>query len=133
MLKEFATYIGNNTGFTLGTDLEVGQWNTENSINSTLVTEPGGGNVKLWTDARSARMIQVVSRGTTYFTARAAAFVVYDLLNIRGEITLPILTSGEIFVVEQVVPVAPPQNLPGQDEGGNFLYSTNYQVHVRED
>lgn len=132
MLKEFATYIAAQTSLTVGTDLEVGKWNTADARNSTLVAEPGGGDPKTWSNARSSQMIQVVNRAKTYFTARTAAYKVYNALKIRGEVTLPVITSGEIYVCEQVLPQAKPQALPDKDANGHFLFSTNYLVHVRE-
>jgi len=93
MIKEFTTYIANNTSFTLGTTIfaiaDLG--NTDECI---VVAEPNPGLVNgTLVDLRQIPLV-IYSRAKTMFTARDNAYTVFDLLQSatgKIQVTLPVV------------------------------------------
>jgi len=82
-------------------------------------------------------VIQVLSRGDTYLTARDRAYAIYAAI-FRDYVdtgsagwTLPIVTVGEEYEAMTIEPLAPPQYI-GQDEKLRFEFSTNYIFRVKK-
>ena len=131
MIKELAQYIENNTSMVIGTDLFAG-WVTQGSQDTASVLTETGGATKDWSTTRRAPTFQVISRGATYHTARDEAFTIFDLFNgTKGEITLPVITSGDDFMIENIVPISSPQYI-GQDQERRFEFSTNYLIYTKD-
>jgi len=131
MLKELCKYISNNdSNHTLGDNLILGEWTANDPVASSAVTDSSGRS-KNWTPNRDEYRIQVLSKGQDYLTARDLSMSIYNLLKKKGQITLPVVDSGEEWIMEQVNPVSPPQLLSIDGETSPVI-SVNYIVHAKK-
>lgn len=98
MIKEFTTYIGANTSFTVGTDLFAISVDSDLIDTCVVVAEsaPGLANGIL-TDYRQIPLT-VYSRATSRFTARDNAYTVFDLLHGKHQVSLEAIGSGPVYV-----------------------------------
>lgn len=100
MIKELCTYIGNNTSFTLGTDLFAISVDSDKIDECIVVAEPAPGLVDgLIVEIRQIPLV-VYSRALTRFTARDNAYIVFDLLQSatgKIQVNLPAIASGTIY------------------------------------
>lgn len=69
--------------------------------------------------------VQVISRSTSYATARSRAQTIYDLIDGIANRKLPTSTSTGLYV--SITAVQAPFSL-GRDENDRWLISTNYQI-----
>lgn len=131
MIKELCQWIEDNTSFVIGTTVFAGYAPSDAAYTCSVVRETGG-PPKTYSTTRGTRSIQVLSRGDSYFNARADATTIHDLIRSnRGEVTLPVVTSGEEWTIESVTPVDSPYYM-GQDARGLHLFTCNYLVRVKE-
>lgn len=136
MIQEITEFIVNKAGLTRGTDCHMGHRPEDSIINCDTILETGGGSVMFDEPERADPTIQVLSRGTTYLTARNRAWAIYDAIFRDHEVgsagwTLPNVTIGENYEAMTITPLAPPQYI-GQDEHLNYEFSTNYIFRVRK-
>ena len=131
MIKDFCEYIEDNTSFVVGTDLFAGFWNIDSPDSAVLVKESGG-TEKAWSTTRRAVTFQVLTRAVDHHDSRSNSFTVYDLFKVskRGQLTLPVMVSGETWVIENISALAPPQYI-GEDEKRRHIFSTNYLAHAK--
>lgn len=131
MLKQITTYIQQNTtGFTIGTNLFAGFAPSTAQNDVVIVRESGGAPDPYLTD-KVEWAIQILSRASDYWTARANAFKVFVLLHGMKGITLPVVEGDSaVYYVNVVEAVSAPQSL-GQDEKGLFNISTNYILRIQ--
>lgn len=137
MIQEITEFIENQAGLTRDTDIFSGHRPQDAIDNCDVVLEHTGGTAFFDLPERADIVIQVLSRGDTYLTARKRAYVIYDaifrnyVLTGSAGWTLPIVTVGEEYEVMVIEPLAPPQYI-GQDEKPRFEFSTNYVFKTKK-
>lgn len=137
MIQEITKFIEDQAGLTRDTDLFAGHRPQGTQDNCDVVMDSGGGTVFFDLPERADPVIQVLSRGNTYLTARKRAYAIYDAIFRNYEDTgsagwtLPIVTVGEEYEAMVIDPLAPPQYI-GQDEKLRFSFSTNYIFRVKK-
>ncbi len=132
MLKQITQYIKNNTtGFTIGTNLFAG-FAPSNAQNDVVVVRESGGAPDPYLTDKVEWAIQVLSRASDYWTARANAFKVFVLLHGMKGITLPVVSGDSaVYYVNTADAITAPQNLD-QDEKGLWNISTNYILRIQD-
>ena len=145
MIEEITTFIRDKAALlpvpvvlTIGTDLFMGHRPQAVADNCDVVLETTGGEVFFDLPERADPVIQVLSRGDTYFTARARAHVIYDAIFRIHTVpdalgltygsagwTLPLGIAGVRYEAMVIEPLSPPQYI-GQDEKLRHEFSTNY-------
>ena len=99
MIKEFCTYIANNTSFTLGTDLFAISVDSDKIDECVVIAETGAGLAHgLLTDYRQIPLTVYTRAKNSRFTARDDAYTVFDLLHGKQQISLTAIGSGSIYV-----------------------------------
>jgi len=143
MVKEITKFIEDKAGLTIGDDLWAGHRPQGCDDDCDVVLEASGGSVIFDLPERADVVIQVLSRDTTYFTARARAWVIYDaifrdysplfdpLKVASAGWILDIITVGEEYEAMVIEPISPPQYI-GQDEKLRHEFSTNYIWRIRK-
>ena len=138
MIQEITTFINNKTGgLTIGTDLFSGHRPQGAIDDCDVVLESGRGAVYFDLPERADPVIQVLSRSTTYMTARARAWAIYNAIFANyvetgsAGWTLPIVTAGEEYEAMIIEPLASPQWI-GQDEKLRHEFSTNYIFKIKK-
>lgn len=137
MIQEITEFIENQAGLTRDTDLFAGHRPQDATDNCDVVLETTGGNVSFDLPERADPIIQVLSRGVTYLTARARAYAIYDAIFRDYELTgsagwtLPIVTVGDEYEAMVIEPVSPPQYI-GQDKKLRFEFSINYIFRIKK-
>ena len=97
MIKEFVTYIGNETSFTLGTDLFAISMDSDSIDECVVVKEDGPGLVHgTMTDYRQIPL-RAYARATSRFTARDNAYTVFNLLHGKMQYDLPVIDDGYTY------------------------------------
>ena len=125
MIKEIAKLLENNLSLTIGTDLIEGHRRSDTADDSDLLLERTQGVTVPELPDLSDYPFQVLSRGTTYFTARARAYYIHGFLHTQINVDLPEVVSGDKFIAEVIKALADPQYV-GKDPEGRFEFSTNY-------
>ena len=98
MIKEFTNYIGDNTSFTVGTNLFAVSVDSDDIDACIVVGEPAPGLANgLLTDLRQIPLV-AYSRALTRFTARDNAYTVFDLLHGKQQISLTAIGAGSVYV-----------------------------------
>ena len=78
-------------------------------------------------------LIQVLSRGDTYFEARDDCWQVYEAIHSTFGWNMPHWTgSGLDFLAMSVYALAIPQYI-GQDENGKYQFSCNFIFHMEQE
>lgn len=132
MLKKIATLISTLTGWTIGTNLQVGFRTQGAPERCRLVSEIGGGESNYYIPDSMNLSIQIVTRGKSYGAARDDAWHGFWALQGTAGWNMPGLESGDPdHIAEVVEALAVPQYI-GQDANGLFEFSTNYIFKVRE-
>lgn len=131
MIKEFCTYIANNTSFTLGTTLFAIAVESDDIDTCIVVAEPNPGLVNgILVDYRQIPLV-IYSRATTKFIARNNAYTVFDLLQSptgKIQVTLPVVGSGYTYVCNFDCRTP---GYTGLDESGRrYVYSMPVDVTV---
>ena len=134
MIRELADYLASETGLTLGTDADAdfstGEYPAVDEVvgvASRLTIS--GGPERLQVPGRSRMLAQMVTRSPDYVTSYDRALVFSAALRKRGEITLPLLTSGEQWAINSVEGMTHPFDLGSDAEGRNRV-SVNYTLQV---
>ena len=137
MIKEITDFIASKAGLTRDTDLLAGHRLDEAPDACDVVLESSGGSVFFDLPERIDPVIQVISRDTTYFTARTRAYVIYDAIyrdhiyGSAGWAIGPIIAGGDEYEIMTIEPLAPPQYI-GQDDKARFEFSTNYLMRIKK-
>lgn len=139
MIKEISKFIADESGFTLGDTLQAAHRTDASPDRCSVVLESGGGAVYYDLPDRVDKMIQVISRATTYMTARTDARIIYKALfpDLTGD-GLPlgsmaisaIAPATQDYVAMIIEPLADPQYI-GQDEKKRFEFSCNYIFRIQ--
>ena len=142
MIKEITTFIRDKAALlpvpvalVIDADLFAGHRPQEAANDCDVVLETTGGEAFFELPERADPVIQVLSRGETYFTARARAHVIFDAIfrmHTFGSAgwTLPVIVAGVKYEAMVIVPLAPPQHI-GQDEKLRHEFSTNYVFKLK--
>lgn len=130
MIKEISKYIENNTGFVIGTDLFTGHRPANAQNECVVILEGAGGKPEFSIPDSVEKAIQILTRAKSYFTARADSYTIYNLLHGKSGITLPVVTSGEEYLVNVIEAMNVPQPI-GQDAKGLWEFSTNFIFRIQ--
>jgi hypothetical protein len=130
MIKQIGQYVENSTEHTIGTDLFIGYKPETAPDDCVAVLETGGGKPDFYHSDYAEKLIQVMARGSTYFTARGIAVGIFDALHAKKGITLPSV-DDKSYYVNVIEAIQVPQYL-GQDEKGRFLFSTNFIFRIQD-
>jgi len=136
VIKEIATFIKNHTaGLVIGDTLQVGHRPQDAPDVCDVILESAGGSVIFDLPERADIMIQILSRATTYFTARDRAWAIYDAIfrdwtSGSAGWTLPVVTVGEEYEAMIIEPMATPQYI-GTDTKLRHEFSTNYLMRIK--
>lgn len=128
-LKELTQYFENNTALTIGTDLFAVAIPQSQTADCTLVRSTGGISEVNGLNQFAAQ-VQIFTRAKNPMDSNDANHVIYDLLNVRGQITLPVVVSGRSFVINSSRPWTMPQSV-GQDEKGRYQYTSNWTIQLQ--
>lgn len=129
MLKNITQYIKNNTtGFTIGTNLFAG-FIPSTAQNDAVVLRESGGLPDFYLTDKVEVAIQVLSRASDYWVARANAMKVFDCLHGIAGVTLPTVDSVTYYV-NTAEAITAPQNMD-QDAKGFWNISTNYLIRIK--
>jgi len=137
MLQEIAKFIENKTTtFTIGTNLFEGHRLQDAPDRCTCILETGGGSLHFDLTDRIDKMIQVLSRAKTYFTARADAMEVFNALHtgaygMAGHTLAAVAPADQDYEAMVIEAVSDPQYI-GQDEKRRHEFSCNYQFKLRD-
>lgn len=117
--------IDNTTGF----DIVVNGF--QPSSNDECVTiQDSSGEEYPWFD-RQDTLVQYISRATDSYTARVNAFICYDLINKKTNVSLPEITiNGTTYAAVTawgIRPVMRPQYV-GDDDNGRSMYSFSVTI-----
>lgn len=119
------------TSLVMGDTLQVGWRPLTAPDRCNLVAESGGGSTIFDLPDRADKMIQVLSRATTYFDARDDAQKIYDILHGAAGWALPEVVAGDKYQAMVIEALAIPQYL-GIDEKERHEFSTNYIFRIRD-
>lgn len=126
MIKEVTNFIATKCGLTRGTNLFCGHRPQDAPDDCHVALENAGGGLYFDLPDRVDKMIQVISRAATYFTARDSAWSIFSVLHGTAGWTLaavaPATQDYEAMTIEAL---ADPQYI-GQDEKGRYEFSCNY-------
>ena len=131
MIREIATYIDTNTALTLESTLFAGFRPSSAPNTCVAVLETGGGKVNSYFPDAGDRMIQILSRAKSYWTARSNIYLVHDAMKSKAQIDLPQMAGNPIYRMQFVEAVDFPQSLD-QDEKGLWEFSQNFVIRMRE-
>jgi len=142
VIEEITTFIRDKAALlpvpvvlTIGTDLFMGHRPQAVADNCDVILETTGGEAFFDLPERADPVIQVLSRGDTYFTARIRAHVIYDAIfrvHIYGSAgwTLPVVIAGVRYEAMVIEPLSPPQYI-GVDEKLRHEFSCNYLMKIK--
>lgn len=130
MIKELTTLIANNTSLVRDTDLFAGHRTGECPDSCDVLLERSPSDANGYLTDKVNFMLQVISRAGSYFVARARAYVIYDFLHTQTGVDLPVVTSGDSYVLMFCQAVDIPQSI-GVDDKGREEFSTNYVCRIR--
>ena len=132
MIKEIAKFIESKTSFVIGTDLFVGHRLQDSPDRCQTILESGGSALYFDLPDRADKMIQVISRAETYFTARGDAKTIFNVLHGTAGWTLSAVAPAvQDYEAQTIEAVADPQYI-GQDEKGRFEFSTNFIFKIKD-
>lgn len=130
MIKAIVQFIENKTSFVKGATLQVG-WRPDSAPDRCIVViESGGGEPIPLLPDREDKMVQIISRGLTYFNARDDAYEVYNAIRGAGW-QLPEVVAGEKYEAMSITAVSIPQYI-GPDKEGRREWSTNYMMKIED-
>jgi hypothetical protein len=127
MIRELATYIENNSGYTIGTDLFARPLNTEDRVNASSL-DLGGGDSDFYIADRNTQIVTLRTRNQSYFSGLAVATEIHDLLHRQYQLSLPVVSGvGDAYTAHVIVALSPPQYL-GRNEAGHYEFITRFRV-----
>lgn len=130
MFREICQFIKDRTG--LGDPyIQEGHRLTTAPPRCGLISEAGGGETFPDLPDEADVLIQVVTRGTSYFEAHDDAWVFYNALHGEAGWDLPIIDSGPAWLAMTIDAVTTPQYI-GQNVKGRFEFSTNYIFRMEQ-
>lgn len=129
MLKEIASFIETQSGFTLGTTLWFGHRPLTAADRCILIAFNAGGPAYFEVPSRRDVAVQILTRAASYVQAYTDAMTVYDALHGQSGWTLSGITSGVSYEAQAIEAQALPQYI-GPDEKGRHEFSTNYIFRV---
>jgi hypothetical protein len=79
---------------------------------------------------RVDKFIQIWNRNKTFFTARADAYMIYDIIHGTTGWTLPIVSGGPEWYIAVIDAMATPAPVENPDDKGRFCFSTNFLFRI---
>lgn len=134
MIKEIATFIASESGFVLGTTIQMAHRTPDSPDRCSVVLEGTGGAVHPDLPDRVDKMIQVISRAATYMDAYDDAWTIYKALfpNLTatglpaGSRTISaVAPATQDYEAMTITPLTDPQYI-GRDEKKLYEISCNY-------
>jgi hypothetical protein len=130
MIREIAQYVENETTFTIGENLFVGFRPQQAPDGCITVMEPSGEAVNFYRTDEIQKPVQFLTRDHSYDVAKSAALIIRGLFHGQCGFTLPVLTSGEAYLVNVAEVLSGPFPL-SQDERGRHSFSINILFRVQ--
>ena len=128
MIKEFVTYIGNNTSFTVGTDLFAISVDSDLIDECVVIAESGSGLADgLLLDYRQIPL-RCYSRALTRFDARDNAYIVFNLLHGRMQFNLVKIGSGYTYTCNCTC--GTPYYIGLDESGRRRVYATTIDLTI---
>ena len=133
MIKELTQYIEDNSysSLVIGTNLFGGHRPPDAPDECVVVLETGGLPYPYSGTLRGEASFEILARDKTYFECRDLIWSVFEIFRVKGEITLPVVISGDDWLIESIVAINRPQSL-GQDDKGLFEMSVNYIAYCKK-
>ena len=128
MIKELTGYISTNTAFTEGTDLFALAVDSDSIDECIVVAEPTPGLADGILDGKRQVPLVVYARAKTRFTARDNAYVVFDFLHRKMQISLPAIGGGPTYVCNFVC--GTPYYTGLDESGGRYVFAMPIDVEV---
>jgi len=138
MLQEFCQWIENVTAWKIGVDLFIAELplkrddGTEVPERCIVIYEDGPAVGDGQLPDRSDKEIQIWNQASDYWIARADAFALYKRIHGKENITLPVLTSGEDYLIMEADGVAEPAPIAKPNAKGLYEFSTNFILRIEE-
>jgi len=133
MIKEIGTFIAARAGFAVGTTMQIGHRTDSSPDRCGVALESAGGGLHFDLPDRVDKMIQVISRATTYMDARDDAWTIFNALHgeagWKTDLTAiaPATQNYEAMTIEALTD---PQYI-GQDDKDRYEFSTNYIFRIQ--
>lgn len=131
ILKELTKYLEDNSTFTIGTNLFAGHRPSGISVDCITILNTTGGYSDFYLIDKLEIPLQFISRSINYYDAFENAKIIYDLLNGKSGITLPVVTSGREFLINTIISMNAPYFL-NKNQKGQIEISFNLRFHVQE-
>lgn len=132
MIKEITTYVENNiSSLTRDTNLFAGHIPSDAPKTHVGILESGGGAVNPFLPDSVEKLVQVLVRAKTYFTARDLSYLIFDFLKSKQNITMPVIGGGTEYRANFIEALNVPQYI-GQNENGLYEFSTNFIFRIAE-
>lgn len=133
MIKEIAAFVvARAGGLTIGVDLFIGHRPQASPVNCDVILETAGSELDRDNPDFVFKHIQILSRGTSYFTARDRAWHIFPALHVGDSWNLPIVDSAAPRYLAMVIYAESDPIYIGPDEKGSFEFSTNYVFMIEE-
>jgi len=129
-IREFCQWIENNTSRVLGTDLLCGHEETDDGATIDIVLDNGGPTNFYSTDMKD-KSLQILSIAPTYMTAHANANELFTLCHGKSGLTMPVITSGEEYIVNTINCLNTPMFL-SKREDGRYEFSFNMMLNIQD-
>lgn len=128
MIKEIVNYIEDNTSFVVGTTLFAISDVVTVTDTCIIIAEPSAGLADASIDGLRQVPLLAYSRGDTQFTARDNAWIVFDLLHRKMQISLTAIGSGPVYVCN--FRCNTPNYIGLDRKGRRYVYSVPINVNV---
>lgn len=139
MIHEFAQWLENNTAWKIGVDLFISELPHPKRVDGTpvperciLISDDGGAGLVGQLPDRADVEMQIWNRAKDEWTARADAVALFNRIHGRENIALPILTSGEEYLIMIATAVSRPAVIAKPNAEQLYEVSTNYILQMKD-
>jgi len=131
MIKELVQYVKNecSSGLVIGTSLFAGFRPLDAADECVTIIEAGGPD-SFYAPGLSSPLIWALVRSTNYMACRDLAYEIHAILHRMIGVELPVVDSGDNYLVNTSTALGRPSPLSGQDEKGRFEFGANYRMEV---
>ncbi len=128
MIKELVTYIAEQTGLAIGTDI-FANFSQEAQDDISVVMERTGGTPTGLSPDMGEVHIQVLTRAVDHDDAESQAWLIRNALHGQSGLFLPVLTSGDPQILVNVCRAIQDPGYLGIGENDRHEFSANYLIH----
>lgn len=129
VLRSFSLFVAQNVGLTLGTDLFVGYapQGAQNNISTIKVLS---GQARFWEPTRVTPRYQIISRGEEYGETAARAWDIFNFLNGKAGMDLPVVENN-LLRADTIRGSTLPQGI-GEDTENRHQVVCQYIVEIND-